>query len=239
MKNIIYVRTGDSILLKSDNQSILIDGGNSSYYIGSLYKYLLNIKPSAFLATHFHSDHISGLLNAVENNYDYDLFLNLQDNDTYEAKKLSDLAISHGYKSLHQGDILKLGNFSLKVLWPVENCQETVVIDVDMLNYCSVVLLVSHKNGGRVLLTSDSESPAQERYLDLLTDVDYLKVPHQGSKDSLNPNFLHRAHPENAVISVGENNYGHPSQEVLDYYTSDEIKILRTDEVGDIILVFE
>jgi len=41
--------------------------------------------------------------------------------------------------------------------------------------------------------------------------------------------------PETAVISVGENSYGHPSEELLTRLRNMNVNILRTDEAGNII----
>ena len=68
--------------------------------------------------------------------------------------------------------------------------------------------------------------------------VNYLKVPHHGSKNGLSQSLLDAASPQIAVISVGKNNsYGHPSKEVLNMLEAKEIKIMRTNEVGDVEIV--
>lgn len=43
--------------------------------------------------------------------------------------------------------------------------------------------------------------------------------------------------PSLAVLSVGKNNYGHPAGEILKMLRDKGIKILRTDENGDIEVV--
>ena len=44
--------------------------------------------------------------------------------------------------------------------------------------------------------------------------------------------------PNYAVISVGENNdYGHPTYDVLNRLNEHEVKVLRTDENGNILFV--
>ena len=66
-------------------------------------------------------------------------------------------------------------------------------------------------------------------------DDDVLKVAHHGSKNSASDFFLTKVDPDVAVISVGQNSYGHPSQETLEMLNKYDIKVLRTDVAGDII----
>ncbi|MEK7112413.1 MAG: MBL fold metallo-hydrolase, partial [Patescibacteria group bacterium] len=71
-----------------------------------------------------------------------------------------------------------------------------------------------------------------------LKDVDYIKVPHHGSKNGLTQELLEAALPEIAIISVGsKNSYGHPHQEVLDMLESYRLRIFRTDRDGDVEVV--
>ena len=67
--------------------------------------------------------------------------------------------------------------------------------------------------------------------------VEVLKVPHHGSKYSTSDKLLQESGPEMAVISVGKNSYGHPTQEVLSKLAEMGIKILRTDLDGEVELV--
>lgn len=48
-----------------------------------------------------------------------------------------------------------------------------------------------------------------------LTDIDFLKVSHHGATDASGDEFLQRITPKNAIVSVGENFYGHPETETL------------------------
>jgi competence protein ComEC len=63
-----------------------------------------------------------------------------------------------------------------------------------------------------------------------------LKVAHHGSKTSTTPDFLAAVNPVAAVISVGENRYGHPGDEVIERLeeTLGAENIYRTDEQGTI-----
>ena len=59
-----------------------------------------------------------------------------------------------------------------------------------------------------------------------------LKVAHHGSRFSTSERFLRALKPRLALISVGANRYGHPSEEVLRRLKAQKIPSLRTDEEG-------
>ncbi len=65
---------------------------------------------------------------------------------------------------------------------------------------------------------------------------DYLKVGHHGSDSSSGEKFLQAVGADKAIISVGKNNYGHPSQRILKRLQRAGAEILRTDKKGDIIV---
>ena len=67
-----------------------------------------------------------------------------------------------------------------------------------------------------------------------LSDIDFLKVGHHGSKTSSSKEFINEINPKYGIISVGNNNrYGHPNKEVLN--NLDNSKIYRTDQDGSIM----
>ncbi|TAN33564.1 MBL fold metallo-hydrolase [Patescibacteria group bacterium] len=65
---------------------------------------------------------------------------------------------------------------------------------------------------------------------------DILKVGHHGSDSSTSAEFLRAVNADKAIISVGKNRYGHPSLRVLKKLERAAAEILRTDEIGDIIM---
>ncbi|MBU0569553.1 MBL fold metallo-hydrolase, partial [Patescibacteria group bacterium] len=67
--------------------------------------------------------------------------------------------------------------------------------------------------------------------------VEYIKIPHHGSKNGLTQELLEASNPEVAVISVGKNSYGHPHKETLDLLARCNLQVFRTDEVGDVEVV--
>ncbi len=79
--------------------------------------------------------------------------------------------------------------------------------------------------------TKDMETMAGE----ILGDMTALHVGHHGSSGSTNETFLEEITPEVAVISVGQDNdYGHPTTEVLNRLDAIGASVYRTDLMGTI-----
>lgn len=69
-----------------------------------------------------------------------------------------------------------------------------------------------------------------------LSNVTVLKVAHHGSENSTSQGLLNLTKPKYAVIQVGENNYGHPSADVLTRLNNSGAEVFRTDLDGTIIV---
>ena len=68
--------------------------------------------------------------------------------------------------------------------------------------------------------------------------AEYIKIPHHGSKNGLTEELLRIAKPQLGIISVGKNNsYGHPHKEVIELLNKENVRVLRTDEMGDVEVV--
>jgi competence protein ComEC len=91
-----------------------------------------------------------------------------------------------------------------------------------------------------VLFATEPEEPAQEWLLDSgqPLEADVLKVPHHGAATSL-PEFFQAVSAEVAVVSVGENDYGHPVASTLDAIAESGARIWRTDEHGTVTVTFD
>ena len=81
-------------------------------------------------------------------------------------------------------------------------------------------------------MSGDMETHAQGD-LDV-PDVDVLKVPHQGAATS-RLDWLSRHAGELSVVSVGSNQFGHPSLDVVDVLQSSGAQVHRTDLDGDFV----
>ncbi len=108
----------------------------------------------------------------------------------------------------------------------------------DLNNYS----LVFHLRYGTfdTVFTGDADQHVEYQYIGKkLSDdrVEVLKVPHHGSKTGMTDEFIQWVKPALAVISVGKNSYGHPSEKALGQLAAVGTRVLRTDQEGDIEIV--
>lgn len=97
------------------------------------------------------------------------------------------------------------------------------------------IVLYGKYAGYDFLLMGDATFEVERKIVNEVNNVDILKVGHHGSNTSSDYDFLSKINGKIAIISVGENNnYGHPSEEVLDNLSKAGYVVLRTDENNNI-----
>ena len=89
-----------------------------------------------------------------------------------------------------------------------------------------------------VTILSMGDVPQEEEPLRGVS-CDVLKVAHHGSRDGTSMLFLHCAQPKLALVSVGRNAFGHPSDEVLARLEAVGAEVLRTDVCGATTLTLQ
>ncbi len=122
----------------------------------------------------------------------------------------------------------------LEVVFP----NDRNMINENKLNNNSLAFKLKYNNFS-MLFTGDIEKLAENEILKSNNNLEstVLKVGHHGSKTSSTENFIDDVNPKIAVIGVGKNNnFGHPSEEVLNRLKSIGTKIYRTDLCGEIII---
>lgn len=230
------VGQGDAIIVSYKTYQVLIDGGPDNSVLYCLGKNLAfwDRKLEVVVLTHPQADHMTGLIE-VFRRYRVEKFLASKIvNDTSEYWQLKELVASKGIKTkeLTSGDKLRFGPVELEAIWP-----ETQVLGaasfVKETNKIATVLK-GRFNNFTWLLTSDSGEKEESLMRDKLEPVEILKVGHHGSKYSSGESFLKTIRPKAAVISVGKNQFGHPTPEVLKRLEAVGAEVLRTDEKGTI-----
>jgi competence protein ComEC len=131
-------------------------------------------------------------------------------------------------------DRFAFGDVILDVVAPTSTREGTVPEDP---NEASVVILLTFGET-TLLLTGDATADIEGEIANAVGDIDVLKVGHHGSMTSSSYAFLETTTPEIGVISVGaENTYGHPHPAILKRLAERNIRVLRTDQDGDILLI--
>ena len=105
----------------------------------------------------------------------------------------------------------------------------------------SLVLMIKYRETS-FIFTGDMEQEQESLICDSYGDdkewnVSLLKVAHHGSKTSTSYRFVRMLMPDYAVISVGKNSYGHPSEQTLSRLDQANVKkVYRTDRSGNIVV---
>ncbi len=260
---------GDAILITKGSNQVLVDGGPSGEKVLSCLERHMpywDRTIELIVLTHADFDHMNGLASVVER---YDLMQFVTADGVHSTKslvRLRDVLVANKVEviGVEQGDVVRVGDvesgrgIELRVLWPPEVEREYLAVygsgiskeknkqilgasaKRGDMNDRSVVMMLN-ENGYRVLLTGDAGIQAEKAMVDegLLGKIGYLKVGHHGSKYSTSLELLEVTMPEVAVISVGKNRYGHPTSEVLTRLEEMGIRVLRTDQVGDVVVEVE
>lgn len=236
----IDVGQGDStLIITPDKKTVLIDGGGSdSFDVGEkvLLPYLLDrriLKIDYVLISHFDTDHATGVAQILGKIDVSSIILTrqLEENDIY--RHILSIAKEKKIKLIYvkEGDVLKIGGIKISIIHP-----ENKLMINNPMNNNSIVCKVEY-NSFSMLLTGDIEMEAEELILrkNINLKADVLKVAHHGSKTSTTGEFLKAINPKVALIGVGKNNnFGHPSNEVIQRLKENGTRIYRTDENGEI-----
>lgn len=233
------VGQADAAIVMCKDQVLMIDGGNvaDSSLVYSYLKNTLNISHINYMiSTHPHEDHVGGLsgaLNACTVGKAFSPVLE------YDSKAFNDFLryLSIQDKTLTipaPGDTYSLGSAEFQFLTPLRE-------DYRKENDRSLVVKLRYGDTA-FLFMADAELSAEA---DLVMashsgkyslSADLLKVGHHGGETSTSFLLLQKVQPKYAVISVGEgNDYGHPSQYLLERLEKAKITTYRTDRDGHII----
>lgn len=234
------VGQGDSILIRTaGGRNVLIDGGPDNSVVYRLGRYIpfFDRQIDLVVLTHPEADHVTGLVEVlrryrVERIWATGVLHTLPAYQAFwEEVRLQGILV----ESARRGRTVEIQGLFLEVLWPEDKIWGNEFLEG--LNKTSVVIKASFGKRKALLsgdLPKEEEALLVERYGGALRSG-LLKVGHHGSKTSTSLLFLDAVRPQWGVISVGKDNrFGHPHYRVLRNLARAQVRVVRTDEEGDV-----
>ncbi|MBR5486700.1 MAG: MBL fold metallo-hydrolase, partial [Phascolarctobacterium sp.] len=247
------VGQGDCAVIHTPERKVVVidTGGLKNYDTGSrvLVPFLRSLgesKVDALLLSHYDLDHAGGAGALARNMKIERLILPSTDSSSEIEDALLRKVKSSFVERASVGRKYEFGKVVLEIVDAAVGEKENNLNDEGVKriapskgsNKGSTVASVRY--GKHSLLFTGDISASRERSLKNLQQYDVLKVAHHGSRNSSSLKFLGQVRPKVAVISVGAgNSYGHPHEETLGRLAQVGAKVLRTDELGAIKLIFD
>ena len=181
--------------------------------------------------THLHADHangVSALMSRMDVRY-LALPADAEDEDGLVGEIIS-AALRSGTEIMYVSEDTDaaVGGISLRLYEP---------LGAGDLNERGIIVIASV--GDYDMLVTGDVNVAVERLLvdsAALPDFELLVAGHHGSKYATSYELLDAARAETAIISVGYNNYGHPTREALWRLSAYGMTVFRTDQMGTVTL---
>lgn len=237
------VGQGECITAFSGDSTLMVDCGgiftedNAGEKAG---QYLLSMgrkKVDLLILTHLHKDHVNGIEMLLEYLPVGEIAISayVQDDDG-QLETIRKAAEAHGTAItwLTEDAEASVGRMAVHLLTPL--------LEGDTNERCTAAVITVGNTD--LLVTGDAPKAAERLMLEntTLPEIDFLAVGHHGSKTSSSDELMQcMSRDAKAVISVGYNTYGHPSEETLQTLLRvlPEENIYRTDCDGTIQFIVE
>ena len=238
------VGQGDAILIQGPERTVLMDAGGvrgadpdrsdvgREVVLPALL--LAGVRRiDALILSHAHDDHAAGAVSVVGQ---VPVGMLVEPELPSPALGYQRLLLAAEWRNVPRvaaraGQVMRLGGGALLYVLhpPLPRVGGT---EADLNNNSVIVKVVF--GSVSFLLTGDVEDTGETALLQSHPDLrsTVLKVPHHGAATSTTAALLDAVRPQLAVISVGENTFGHPSGAVLRRLEKRGVRVLRTDVSG-------
>ncbi len=244
--NFCDVGQGDGFFVAtSRGEVIVIDGGPGTKITQCMSRYMpfWDRKVELMVVTHPQQDHMEGEIDIFKKyKVEKVLWTGAANEPTqfYSVWKKGLEKSGAAVTFARRGDLADAGEVSFEVLWPTAEEMQIFADNrgEDINNTSIVARMVVKSSGACAYFTGDVPFEILDKVLDKKCQI--LKVAHHGSKTGTDKLTISEASPEVALISVGKNNrYGHPYPAVVEMFDRAGVKVLRTDQLGDIRFVYD
>lgn len=234
----VDVGQGAAALFHSGNMTVLVDCGslNSARTAGQSTAIAMDEygwdKLDYIVLTHYHDDHANGLPWLLARAEAGQLLLPKLADDEQDAlhANVLDLADQYGIavRYIERPESRAFGGAELAIYPPVT---EGGGNEAGLTVLCTA-------NEYDFLVTGDMRDSTEKKLVEKydLPDIEVLLAGHHGSKYSTSAELLEAVAPELGIISVGPNNFGHPTEEAIARMTDAGMEVRRTDEEGNILI---
>lgn len=217
------VGQGDGAMIVEGNEQILIDVGSDN---GKMAKCMDRHLPfwdkkiEMLIISHWDEDH-SGALKSLIKSYEFNTLIESTESGQEYEKTIKTEVVK-------AGDRINFQKWYMDIISPRENTKN---------GNASSIVMVANFAKGSFLFSGDAGLEEEGEMMSWWKrKVDGIKISHHGSSGASAWDWLLRLQPSTAVVSVGVNTFGHPTEEVLERLNILGTKVYRTDKEGDIIL---
>jgi len=232
----INVGQGDcTLIISPTGGTLLFDGGTNGKGSGTILPYMGSLGLSALdyvSCSHYHMDHIGGLDEVVNSiGIDSVRVAVLDRGWSYTTQTYTGYANAVAAKrtTILDQQVIDLGG-GVTVTCVTVNGNGVLSAPFTSSNHdendMCVGLLVEYENF-EFFVGGDLSGVNSSSYTDIETptapdvcDIDVYRVDHHGSSSNSNSTFVSSMNAEVAIISVGSNSYGHPTQTILNRLVS-------------------
>lgn len=218
------VGQGDGAVIRYGRRAVLIDVGPLEEQAAVRYLRNEGLFLDLVILSHLDEDHAGALATILESEIDVcRIAMPTGAMDDAVSQAVLDALLQAEEKGIcvetyEYGQRIDTGEIGFDVLSPREGLkgsnERSLVLHGDL--WGTTMLSLGD-------LTTDSE-------MERIPQSDLLKVAHHGSKYATSKRLIDMADPRVALISVGANAYGHPTQRVLDDLAG--VDVYRTDDCG-------
>ncbi len=228
--SVLDVRQGQCICAFSGENTLMIDCGgqgsedNAGETAGAYLASCGRDRVDVLLLTHLHADHANGVTMLLEMTQVGLIIMPDSPNDEDGLLDgIIDSAQRHGVELMYLMDDLNMtvGGIELRLFAPGTAGEEN---ERCIMCLCSI-------SGYDMLVTGDSSKSAERELIAShdISNTELLIAGHHGSRYSCCGELLESIGADTAIISVGYNTYGHPTNETLERLAAYGYNIYRTD----------